>query len=391
MTKILAIGWFNTLRFVREKSNLFFVFVLPLLIIMLLGVSFGSGFDATIGIDMEGNRGDPLVEDLIERIEALDGVDTARYDDWASLVDGVQRGEVDGGLDLPPAYSEVINRGEVVELSFVTRPEQAAALLRQAVEGAIADQAAPIRVARFVAAEGAGTYAEALPTARLAVPAAERVTVTFREAGEPLFEGFENLGQFDLGASSQLVLFMFLTSLAGSADLIQTRRLGVATRMLSTPTSTPTILGGETLGRYGVALVQGLYIMVGTLLLFSVEWGDPLGAIAIVLVFALVGTGGAMLMGSIFSNDQQAGGLGVLLGLGLAALGGAMVPIELFPSTMETVAKFTPHAWAIDAYSELVRRDGTLVDILPQLGMLLVFAAVFLSLATWRLHRVLTR
>ena len=80
----------------------------------------------------------------------------------------------------------------------------------------------------------------------------------------------------------------------------------------------------------------------------------------------------------------------MLLGIGLAAIGGAMVPIELFPDTMQTIARFTPHAWAIDAFAELVRRDGDLLDILPQLGVLAAFAAFFLVLATWRLHRSLT-
>ncbi len=168
------------------------------------------------------------------------------------------------------------------------------------------------------------------------------------------------------------------------------REMWVARRMLSTPTSTGVILVGEAAGRFGVAMVQGVYIMLGTLVIFGVNWGDPLGAIAVVVLFALVGSGAAMLSGALFRNEQQAGGLGVLLGLGLAAVGGAMVPIELFPDTMQTIARCTPHAWAIDAFAELVRRDGGLLDILPQLGVLAAFAAVFMALATWRLHRVLT-
>ena len=390
MRKIGAIGWVNTLRFVREPSNLFFVFVLPLLIILLLGFVFGGGFDAGVGV-YSGGEDDEFADALIERVDALEGIDTTRYDDRESLVDGVQRGEIDGGLVIPEGYAEALRSGATVDLSFVTRPEQSALLLQEAVAEAVADQAEPIRAARFVEAQGAAGFEEALSLARAVAERSERVTVTFREAGEPLFEGVEDLGDFDLGASSQLALFMFLTSLAGSADLIQTRRLGVARRMLSTPTSAGVILGGETAGRLSVALTQGLYIMVGTLVIFGVNWGDPIAAPMIVVAFALVSTGAAMLMGSLFSNDQQAGGLGVLLGLGLAAFGGAMAPVEIFPETMQTLAKITPHAWAVDGFAELVRRDGTLVDILPHLGVLVGFAAAFLLLATWRLQRVLTR
>jgi ABC-2 type transport system permease protein len=98
-----------------------------------------------------------------------------------------------------------------------------------------------------------------------------------------------------------------------------------------------------------------------------------------------------MLMGSVFQNDQQAGGIGVMLGLGLAALGGAMVPVEVMPSGMQNVARFTPHAWAIDAFGELVREDGTIVDIGPQLGVLALFAVALLVLAAWRFRVALTR
>ena len=58
--------------------------------------------------------------------------------------------------------------------------------------------------------------------------------------GETLFG--EETGTFDRGASTQLLLFVFLNSLTGAIGLIETRRLGVSRRMLSTPTPTRTIL-----------------------------------------------------------------------------------------------------------------------------------------------------
>ena len=200
------------------------------------------------------------------------------------------------------------------------------------------------------------------------------VTVSTTAVGEALFPS--TLGRFDLGASSQLILFTFLTALAGSSALILTRQLGISRRMLSTPTSTSTIVLGEGSGRWAVAMVQGLYIILVTFLMFRVDWGDPIGAAAILILFAAVGAGAGMLMGAIFSNDAQAAGFGVILSLGLAALGGCMFPIELFSPTMQKVAHLTPHAWALDGFAELVRRDGTVVDILPELGVLLAFAVV---------------
>jgi ABC-2 type transport system permease protein len=161
--------------------------------------------------------------------------------------------------------------------------------------------------------------------------------------------------------------------------------------MLSTPTATGTIVIGEGTGRWAVALVQGIYSILATFLIFRVTWGDPLGALLVLVAFSAVGAGAGMLMGAVFSNDAQASGIGVVLSLGLAALGGCMLPVELFSPTMQKVAHITPHAWALDGFAELVRRDGTVVDILPELGVLAVYATVLLLLAAWRLRVVLTR
>jgi ABC-2 type transport system permease protein len=96
-------------------------------------------------------------------------------------------------------------------------------------------------------------------------------------------------------------------------------------------------------------------------------------------------------IGATFRTEQQAAGIGIMLGLGLAALGGSMMPIEFFSDTMRTVSRFTPHAWANEAFAELVRRGGGLVDVAPQLGVLAGYAAALFLLGSWLLRRALTR
>jgi ABC-2 type transport system permease protein len=246
----------------------------------------------------------------------------------------------------------------------------------------------PVGAAQFAVSETEMGFTEALEVANQLTGSIDPIDVEVTAVGEALFP--ETLGQFDLGASSQLVLFVFLTALAGSSALILTRQLGISRRMLSTPTPVRSIIFGESLGRYATALVQGLYIMVLTLIIFGVNWGDPIGAVLILMVLAAVGAGIGMLMGATFSNDQQASGIGVMVALGLAALGGAMFPLDLFSPTMQRVAHITPHAWALDGYAELVRRGGSVLDILPELGVLAGYAVVFLALASWRLRVAIT-
>jgi ABC-2 type transport system permease protein len=161
--------------------------------------------------------------------------------------------------------------------------------------------------------------------------------------------------------------------------------------MLSTPTSITTILMGEVTGRFTIALTQGLIIMFGSALLFGVTWGNPIAAAAVMLSFSLVGAGAGMLVGSVAKNDQQASSIGLGLGLGMAAIGGSMVPLEIFPETMKTIAHVTPHAWGNGAFAELLQRGGSIQDVAREIGVLLGYAAVLLVTAMVALRRTLTR
>ena len=82
-----------------------------------------------------------------------------------------------------------------------------------------------------------------------------------------------------------------------------------------------------------------------------------------------------VLFGSLVDNEGAASGIGVGLGLVMAGLGGGMVPLELFSDTLRTVSKLTPHSWAYEAFAEIQRHNGTLVDILPQLAALTALLA----------------
>jgi len=161
--------------------------------------------------------------------------------------------------------------------------------------------------------------------------------------------------------------------------------------MLATPTSSRTVVAGEALGRLLIAIFQGAVIMVGSALLFGVDWGDPVAAVTLMVVFSLVAAGAGMLTAATLRTGQQAIAVGLLLSLGLGALGGTMMPLEFYSDTMRMVAHLTPHAWAVDAFAVLVRHDGNLISILPQLAVLLGVAATLLALASWRLRRALTR
>jgi ABC-2 type transport system permease protein len=383
--KALVIAGTDLRRLFRFRLNVFFLLVLPMLIILLLGSAFGGSGKARIGV--AGGTDGPLARALSAALAAQPSVRVTRYGGEGSLRGAVARGTVEAGLVIPAGYDSATRSGRPVALRYYGRPDSIAQQLRATIESAVAGQSGILGAARLVHTERGTPFRAALSRADAAAAAVPAVGVRLTAPDGTAYP--TSLGRYSSGASTQLLLFIFLTSLTGSARLIETRRLGVARRMLSTPTSVGTILAGQTLGRLAVALLQALIIVVGSALFFGVSWGDPPATAAVVLAFCLVGAGAGMLIGSVFSSEEQAGSIAILIGLGLAALGGSMVPLEVFPPTVRSLAHLTPHAWGNDAFSKLLKHGGGLEAVAGDVAVLLGFAATLIALGMWRLRRAL--
>lgn len=391
--KIAAITVTEMKRALHDRMGVFFMFLFPLLLVFVIGTVFGSSDQAFLGVTAPSD--DDLAAEVVGVFESDDGIQVEMYGSEDSLRRAVERGAVSAGVVIPEGYSERLTKGESVEVGFLARPESMGATLEPVVRDAVGPQSVRVQAARFTAENSDQDFDEALSQATALQSGEEPglgvapVTTRTVDTGEAMFPS--SLGQFDVGASQMLLLFVFVNGLASSAVLIQARQLGVARRMLSTPTSVRTVLLGEAVARYAVTLFQGVYIMVGSALLFGVDWGSFLASFTLVAVFALVAAGAAMLAGAVFSNDEQATSVGVMAGLGVAALGGSMAPLEIYSSTMRDIAHVTPHAWGNDAFATLVRHGGSVIDILPELGVLAAMAVALLALASWRLRLSLTK
>ena len=386
--KAFVIATTNLRRTFRVRTNAFLIFVFPLFLILILGETFGSGSAARVGL-VSGGSG-ALSQALVTALERIPSIQIVSVGDVGSLQSQVGRGNLDAGIVIPTDYDAAIRGGHSAVIDYIARPVGLAQQLGETIRGVVARQSALLGAAQFAEADGsASNFDSALATATQTSGAVPSISVTETIAGKSAFS--QTVGQFDQGAWTQLLLFVFLSALtAGSVGLIETRRLGLSRRMLATPTAATTIIGGEVLGRFLVGIIQAGVIIFGSALVFGVKWGQPLGVAAIVIVFTLVSAGAAIFLGALLRNVQQASGVALILGLGLAAIGGSMVPLQVFPPTMQTIAHLTPHAWANDAFAQLIANGASITGILPQLGVLVGFAAALLTLATWRLHQVLT-
>ncbi|MCD6640978.1 MAG: ABC transporter permease [Nocardioides sp.] len=371
--------------FLRDRSNLFFAFVFPLMLVLMIGLQFGEG--ASAGRVAVSGADTALRSGLVGGLEARDVVVSEPA--WDDALELLARGRLDVAIRVDDADASSYDSGDPLSLEVVRGTSANAQVVEQDVRVAV--EALRATRSRLLALEQAGVPPD---RARAALHTAEddlsapRLDVRYVDE---LSEEFAGLGQFEFGASGQLLLFVFLSTLAGSTTLIQARRLGVVSRMLAGPMTAGQVVAGQVLGRWAIGLFQGGYIMLASSLLFGVGWGSLPLALLVLLLFSLVASGAAILVGTLLENEGAAGGAGIGAGLVLAALGGSMFPLELFPDTLRAVSRVTPHAWAYDALAELQRRGGGLLDVLPQLGVLAAMAVLLAALGAWSLRRSLAR
>jgi ABC-2 type transport system permease protein len=259
---------------------------------------------------------------------------------------------------------------------------QDSAAVRTRVSAAVAGQSAVVQAAAF-AAPSAGGFDAGVAAARQVAGGSVALDVQTSTAGQP---GFSAMKASDYATVGELVLFLFLIGLTSAGDLVEARNNGTARRMLATPTPAWAVIAGEAAGRYAVLTLQALFIIVLGAGFFGVSWGNPLGVGLVVAAYALVGTSVSLLVGTVARSNEQATSLGPPIGIALAMLGGAMWPLEIVGPVMRTVGHFTPHAWALDAFVDLMGNRVGPGAVLGQVGVLLAFSAALLPLAVLRLR-----
>ncbi|TNC17226.1 ABC transporter permease [Georgenia sp. 311] len=385
MMPVLAIAGTELRRYLRDRSNIFFFLIFPLLLVVVIGLQFG-GQGSTGRVVIAGAGGELRSALTTELRDADATVSTADAD---AMREQVARGRADVGLLVEDDAEQSFVAGRPAEIELIVSSEASAPGAVQVVLTALQTLSLEQTELAVLTARGVpeGEAAAALARARSDVAPVEIGVVDVDEVSQEL----GGLGQFDLGAATMLLLFVFLSTLGSAVTLIESRRLGVQRRVLAAPVSGTQAILGQMLGRWVIASAQGVYIMVASILLFDVDFGSLPLALLILLVFGAVATGAAMLLGALMDNEGAANGVAVGAGLVLAALGGCMFPLEMFPDTLRTVANLTPHAWGYEAFAEIQRHDGGLLDVAPQLAVLAAMAVGLVLLGALVLRRSTAR
>ncbi|MGD9703442.1 MAG: ABC transporter permease [Acidimicrobiia bacterium] len=370
----------------RDRQALFFMLVMPVIVIVIVGTTFGGAGTIDVGVV---NTDDGVVATrTVAALEATDGIDVTIYENEEDVAAAVRRSHVSAGLVLAAGLDGDLAAGRVAAIRFVAGTLDSNVLtVKLAVQGVVDDLAARFGAASFVSERVGVPFAGGLEAADSAATSGG-ISIVTSDVGTGRAR---SLSEFSYVVPQNLVLFTFINALASAAFLVQIRRDGVLHRALSTRTSAATLLGGLTLGWFALALFQASAIVVIGRVAFDVRWGDPAGVTVLLVLWALVGCGGGVLVGALADNIDRTGALMPVVGIVLGALGGCMVPFEVFPPVMRAVALAVPHTWALNGFRNLVFDGGGLADIAGSIAVLAAWAIGSLTLSTVVMRRRLVR
>jgi ABC-2 type transport system permease protein len=177
------------------------------------------------------------------------------------------------------------------------------------------------------------------------------------------------------------VFFIVLTL---AVSFVLEKKEGTFQRVLSSPIAPAALLLGKLFPYLLVNLIQIALMFAIGVVMFGMHLVNIPALLVVSVGLALAANGMGLMVASVGRTEVQVSALSVLLAITLSALGGMMVPAFVMPPTLRTLSLFTPHAWALSGYHDVIVRGLGIEQVLPETGVLLGFAAGFFLIALWR-------
>lgn len=394
MKKLYAIAWKDALlRFVSPVELLFFI-VLPVVFTFLLsGGTPGGDQDARVRLVVVDEAGTELSAQIIRELDNS----TAVRPELVTRAEAGQQFNERRALVvffIPPGLSIEALQAGTVEVELLQQPNNINATVAQrAIQTALRRVSSAVSAANMAVAqrekqkpfaseaEKQAYFDESFKlAAQLQKEAPQRVAVI--EGATP------DAVEYDPRANSsagQLITWVFIPLFGISELFAFERSQGTLRRLLTTPTRKATYLLGTISGQVVMAIGQMLLLVGFGTFVMGLNWGrEPAGLAVILIASALAAAAIGTAMGTFVKSAGQANGLSIMAGMVMALMGGCWYPLELFPPAVQAAVHALPTTWAMQGMLDLVLRGRGLVDVLPEAGVLLGFAALFFAIGVWR-------
>jgi ABC-2 type transport system permease protein len=395
LIRIFDIAAKDLLQLARDYKIFMFLLIMPIVFTFLFGYAFG-GFssgqaDARLPVgylDQDGSWISESLFDLLSKSQVF-RLELGVGRNQIELESLVADEKLAGAIIIPRGYGQdilhekptklilIADTGLPAGLSVESETLSAAVRLESAVRTAIVLEEVVGEIIPFDYA-----YEQALET--WDEPPIE-VEETTSSAIVEQDEGNMSLAHVAPGMMLQFAIAGLLTS----AQIIVTERKSRSLqRILTTATPRLTVLLGHFLAIFFVIMGQFIVLIIFGQLILGINYSNaPDATILVAFASALCIAALGLLIGMLAKSEEQAIVLSIVPMFVLAGLGGAWVPLEFTGETFRIVGHLSPVAWAMDGFKNISIRGLGLESVLIPAVVLIGYAVLFFSLATWRMMR----
>ncbi|PQA93513.1 ABC transporter [Chryseobacterium shigense] len=205
-----------------------------------------------------------------------------------------------------------------------------------------------------------------------------------------------NSVQHNVPAWTLFAIFFIVVPL--SINLVKEKSQGTSVRARISPTPYFVHILGKTFTYLIICIIQFLLMVAVGIYLFPYMdlpafdvSGKMFQLIVVTLFSGLAAIGFGVLLGTIADTQEQSAPFGATSVVVLAAIGGIWVPVFLMPEFMQTVAKFSPMNWGLNAYYDIILRNSGIGGIAKELVFLFLFYIAMVAISIFyerKLHNV---
>ncbi len=417
MVRVLDLTLKDLLQIVRDWKAAFFLVIMPIAFTLLFGFAFsGSGGEedlrlpvGILNLDNAGSEAQGAAADEIHSmgdylIALLQTSDVIRLvldeeADEASLAKRVADGELVAALVIPAGYSERVLTDALsaqVQLT-VDAHDNVGHTAQVSVNAAVNRLLSAVHTANLsvwaLSEADPAQYSEPA-TRRVAFDGALARAITawqdppfmLAKSGTGQEEG-ENSGEVSPYAHSSagMMAQFAIAGLIGAAEVVVVERKSrTLQRLLTTAILKAQVIAGHFLAMFMMILIQLIVLTVFAHLILGVSyWRAPLATLMMVLAFAFFAGALGMLIAALAKTEEQVIIFSLVPMFILSGLGGAWMPLEFTGETFQAIAHFTPVAWAMNGFKNIIVRGLGLASVLAPAAVLLGFGMLCLALSVW--------
>jgi ABC-type multidrug transport system, permease component len=190
--------------------------------------------------------------------------------------------------------------------------------------------------------------------------------------------GYDNMKHSMIGFS---LFFSMYSMVFGIGTLLYDRQYKTWQRMLITPVSRASILGGSMTVTYFAGVLQLAILVIAGKYLLGIDWGNSTsGILLIVAAFVFAVTSLGLLLSGIVKTHAQLASITPVLLTSTSMLGGCMWPLDIVNNKfLLFLAELTPQKWAIQGMENIASRGLGFESAVVPAAVLAVMGLIFFA------------